>query len=68
MPPGPASPRELIGVGSAIAALIVGGMLLGWYIDTRVGTLPLFALVGLAVGMASACWYGYVKFRRFIKD
>jgi F0F1-type ATP synthase assembly protein I len=67
MPQEPASPRELIGVGSAIAGLIAGGMLLGWFVDTRVGTSPVFVLIGLAIGMIAACYYGYVKFRSFMK-
>lgn len=66
MPQRPASPRELIGVGTGIAGLIAGGMLLGWFIDTRAGTLPVFAFVGLAVGIAAACFYGYIKFRKFM--
>jgi F0F1-type ATP synthase assembly protein I len=68
VPQEPASPRELIGVGSAIAGLIAGGLLLGWFIDTRVGTTPVLTLAGLAVGMVSACYYAYVKFRSFLKD
>jgi F0F1-type ATP synthase assembly protein I len=68
VPKGPASPRELIGVGSAIAGLIAGGMLLGWFVDTRANTSPVFALVGLAVGITTACYYVYVKFRNFMKD
>ena len=67
MPPTPPSIRELLGVGSAIAGLVAGGMLLGWFIDSRAGTLPVFALVGLAVGITTACYYAYSKFRRFMK-
>ena len=68
VPQGPVSPRELIGVGSAIAALIAGGMLLGWFIDSRTGATPTFVLVGLAVGIVTACFYAYVKFKSFLKD
>ncbi len=68
MPSRPASPRELLGVGSAIAVLIAGGMLLGWFIDSQADTLPIFSLVGLAAGIVAACFYGYVKFRRFMKN
>jgi F0F1-type ATP synthase assembly protein I len=68
MPQQPASPRELIGVGSAIAGLIAGGMLLGWFVDSRADTLPVFVLVGLAVGLVAACYYAYVKFRNFMRD
>jgi F0F1-type ATP synthase assembly protein I len=68
VPPRPASRWELIGVGSAIAVLVAGGLLLGWFIDSRVGTLPVFVFVGLAAGIAAACWYAYAKFRNFMKD
>ncbi|HET9141175.1 AtpZ/AtpI family protein [Actinophytocola sp.] len=68
VPNRPASPRELIGVGSAIAGLIAGGMLLGWFVDSKADTLPVFVLIGLAVGMITACYYAYVKFRNFMKD
>ncbi|MFL6142267.1 MAG: AtpZ/AtpI family protein [Labedaea sp.] len=67
MPRGPASPRELVGVGSAIAGLVAGGMLLGWFVDSRADSSPVFVLAGLALGMVTACYYGYVKFRSFMK-
>ena len=68
MPREPASPRELLGIGSAMAGLIAGGLLLGWFIDSRVDTGPILTLVGVAVGIASASYYLYVKFRSFLKD
>jgi F0F1-type ATP synthase assembly protein I len=64
----PPSLREFLGVGSAIAVLVAGGMLLGWFIDSKANTLPIFALVGLAAGMAAAGFYAYSKFRRFMKN
>jgi len=64
----PPSPRELLGVGSAIAVMVAGGMLLGWFIDSKANTLPIFALVGLAVGMTTAGFYVYFKFRRFMRN
>jgi F0F1-type ATP synthase assembly protein I len=55
-------------VGSAIAGLIAGGMLLGWFIDSQAETLPIFSLVGVVAGITAACFYGYFKFRRFMKN
>jgi F0F1-type ATP synthase assembly protein I len=68
VPNGPASPRELIALGSTIAGLIAGGMLLGWFVDSKAGTLPVFVIIGLAAGMITACYYAYVKFRNFMRD
>jgi F0F1-type ATP synthase assembly protein I len=52
-------------MGSTMATLVAGGLLVGWFIDSRVHTLPVFTLTGLGVGMVAICWYGYRKFRRF---
>jgi F0F1-type ATP synthase assembly protein I len=49
-----------------MAALIAGGVLIGWFVDSRAHTQPAFTLTGLAVGMAATCWYGYATFRRFL--
>jgi len=68
VPPEPPSPRQLLGIGSAIAALVAGGMLLGLFVDSRAHTLPAFTLVGLASGLISASYYAYVRFRRFMKN
>ena len=68
MTPTPPRPRELLGVGTAMAVFVAGGMLLGWFIDSKAGTLPVFTLVGLAVGITTACFYAYSKFRRFMKN
>jgi len=42
-------------------------MLLGWFVDSRADSSPVFVLAGLALGMVTACYYGYVKFRSFMK-
>ncbi|WP_137815458.1 AtpZ/AtpI family protein [Gandjariella thermophila] len=62
----PPSPVQLIGLGSAVVVLVVGCSVLGWFIDGRAHTSPVFVFVGLAVGIASACLYSYVQFRKFL--
>lgn len=54
----------LAGMGTTIAAILLVPMALGWLLDRAVGTLPLFLMVGLVLGLASAGWYTYVEVRR----
>lgn len=61
----PPSLWRLVGVGSTMALLIGGGMLVGWFIDSRAHTLPVFTMTGLGIGIAATCVYAYAKFRRF---
>ena len=46
-------------VGFAMIAMIVVFMLAGWWIDGLVGTAPLFAIIGILVGVAGGFWYAY---------
>lgn len=62
----PPSPVRLIGLGSAIVALVVGCSVFGWFIDSRAQTTPVFVFVGLAVGIIAACLYSYAQFRNFM--
>ncbi len=56
---------QLVRVGTTMAVLVAGGMLIGLFIDSRAHTLPVFTMVGLVVGITSTCVYAYAKFRRF---
>jgi F0F1-type ATP synthase assembly protein I len=55
-------------MGTVVAGLLVAGLALGWLADDLLQTFPIFALVGLVLGIAGACRYTYVEFRRFLKD
>ncbi|HEX3791285.1 MAG TPA: AtpZ/AtpI family protein [Pseudonocardiaceae bacterium] len=61
----PPSLWRLVGVGTTMAVLVAGGMLIGLFIDSRAHTVPVFTMVGLAVGITATCFYAYAKFRRF---
>jgi F0F1-type ATP synthase assembly protein I len=54
----------LVGMGTSIAAILLVPMALGWLLDRALGTLPIFVMVGLVLGLASAARYTYVEVRR----
>jgi ATP synthase protein I len=54
------SAAQFTGMGWYIAAAIVAPTLLGVWVDGKVGTAPLFLLVGLLLGVAAA-FYGTYK-------
>lgn len=59
---------SLLGMGVALALLLVSGLAVGWVIDKFAHTLPIFTLVGLVAGIAAAGGYAYVEFRKFYRD
>jgi hypothetical protein len=65
-PKQPPSPWTLVGVGSAIAAMVAGGLVIGFLIDSNQHSLPLWTFVGLGVGIIAACSYAYARFRKFM--
>lgn len=57
---------DLLSMGVTLALCIVIGFGLGWLADLPLGTFPLFAFVGLALGVAAASFYTYKLFQRFM--
>jgi F0F1-type ATP synthase assembly protein I len=68
MASGAPSVRDFIGIGSTIAVLVAGGLVLGWFADKQMTTLPLFTLVGLLLGIVAASIYLYRVYLRFSKE
>jgi hypothetical protein len=66
----PSSPswQTLLGMGAVNAALLVVGMGLGWLVDTMLNTVPIFILVGVALGIVADITYTTVQFRQFLKN
>jgi F0F1-type ATP synthase assembly protein I len=64
-PPGLAS---LLGLGTVTALLLVIGFGLGWFVDRLLHTFPIFAFIGLALGIAGAGRYTYLKIRQIFFD
>ena len=59
--------QTLLGMGAAIAALLVIGMAAGWLVDSLAHTRPIFIVVGLALGIVAAVVYTVRLFRQFLK-
>ena len=49
----------LLGIGWYFAVCVVGGVLLGRWLDGLFGTAPLFALIGTFAGLGMALYGGY---------
>jgi ATP synthase protein I len=52
-------------IGFLLLFTVLAGTLAGYWLDQRLGTLPLFVLVGFAVGCTSgalACWRLIARF------
>ena len=50
---------RLTGVGFFIGVCVVSGILAGLWIDNKLGTEPVFILVGLVIGIAMAVYGVY---------
>lgn len=59
---------SLLSFGLSIAVLLVLGFGLGWLVDTLVGSLPLFTLIGLALGIVGASLFVYGQMKRYLKE
>jgi F0F1-type ATP synthase assembly protein I len=67
-PAGGQSPngRELLGLGMFLAGAVVIPLVAGVLLDGALKTGPIFALIGLALGVAAAVAGGYVRFKRYL--
>ena len=55
---------RLIGVGVAFIFIIAAFTGAGYVLDSMLGTLPLFLLVGVAGGFAASLYYVYVQLKK----
>ena len=51
---------QLVGIGWYVGLSLVGGVLGGLWLDRKVGTVPLFTLLGLLLGIVLA-FYGMYR-------
>ena len=56
---------DLLSMGMTLALCVLAGFGLGWLGDLVVGTFPLIAMIGLALGVAVAAVYVVKQFKRY---
>jgi putative F0F1-ATPase subunit (Ca2+/Mg2+ transporter) len=59
---------DLVGLGAFNVGCLVGGLALGWFVDDRVDTTPVFTLAGLAFGIAVGIWGSWLRIRQFLRS
>jgi ATP synthase protein I len=53
-------------VGLVLLVTILAGILAGYWVDQQLGTIPIFVLVGLAVGLTAGAVAVYRLVQRFL--
>ena len=53
-------------IGLVLLVLTLGGVGLGYWVDQRLGTIPVFVLIGLLVGMGTGARAVWLLISRFL--
>jgi F0F1-type ATP synthase assembly protein I len=59
--------RDLIGLGAFLVGAVVGGLLLGLFVDSQAGTSPTFSLIGIALGIALGAFGFWARVRQALR-
>ena len=62
------SALRVLGMGWYVVIAILLGILGGLWVDGKLGTKPLFTIIGLIIGIAAAVYGVYQMFLPFIKN
>jgi F0F1-type ATP synthase assembly protein I len=60
--------RNLLGLGGFLVAAVVGGLVIGLFLDAAFDTSPLFVLLGIAVGILAAGAGFWIKVRDALRQ
>lgn len=58
----------LIGLGSLNLGSLLLGLGVGWFVDRRLDTSPIFTLIGLAVGITAGIVASWFQIRRYFTN
>jgi len=59
--------RDLVGLGGLLVGAVVGGMLVGLFVDDRLGSSPTGVLLGIAIGVVLGCVGFVLRVRRALR-
>jgi F0F1-type ATP synthase assembly protein I len=59
--------RDLIGLGGFVAGAVVGGLLLGIFLDRQADSSPRFTLAGIGLGVAFGVFGFVARVRRALR-
>jgi hypothetical protein len=62
---GPPNVLQFAGLGLMNALCWIGGLAGGWFLDSALGTLPVFMFVGLVLGIGLGFFASRAELRRF---
>jgi|BEDMetMinimDraft_2_1075160.scaffolds.fasta_scaffold00771_7 F0F1-type ATP synthase assembly protein I len=57
----------LAGIGMLNAVALLSGLALGWFLDTKFNSSPLFLLLGLVCGIVSGAIMTFYRMRVYLK-
>lgn len=60
--------RDLLGLGGFLVAAVVGGLVIGLFLDAAFDTSPLFVLLGIAAGIVAAGVGFWLKVRDALRQ
>ena len=60
--------RDLAGLGGILVAGVVGGMVVGLFVDEQAGSTPVGVLIGIAVGIVLGAAASWVRVRAALRD
>jgi F0F1-type ATP synthase assembly protein I len=60
--------RDLVGLGGLLVGAVVAGLVIGLLVDRAAGTMPVFTLVGLLLGIVGGGYAFWVRVRAALRD
>jgi len=60
--------RDLLGLGGLLVGAVVGGTLIGLFIDSQAGTEPVFAVIGVGLGIVAGAIGFWLRVRAALRE